>query len=79
MISFLSDHIPRKEHVKLVECQHLIAAKWKSSVTQDSDICQSQGNANKEAQEITQASVQTTNDSETAIQTLIQELKCLVQ
>lgn len=30
MISFLSRYLPRKEHERLVECQHLITVKWKT-------------------------------------------------
>lgn len=77
MISFLSDHVPRKEHVKLVECQRLISAKWKSSLAQGSEetgvVAETEENA---AQEV---GTQSSDDSETAIQTLIQELQCLVQ
>lgn len=37
IILFLSHHIPKREHDKLVECQHIISAKWKSKLRKETE------------------------------------------
>lgn len=71
MISYLSDHVPKKEHGKLVECQQLISDKWKSSIT-----CEDESTTKND--DSLGSTPYTTTDKETSIQTLIQELKHLV-
>ncbi len=35
LVSFLGPFVPSREHAKLVECQKLIASKWKQQQAQD--------------------------------------------
>lgn len=73
MISFLCQHLPRKEHEKLVRCQHLITAKWRTRLTPDSE--ETQRSETRHASSITAADVSSEDDE---IDTLIQDLKQLV-
>jgi len=96
IISFLSSHLPRKEHEKLVDCHQLISERWKSmhqasGTNVDDDVSENvdtTAEAEAEAGEANSATdTQVTDpapkwiedDKEAAIQTLIQELKQLVQ
>lgn len=86
LISFLSDHVPSKEHMKLAKCQRLISAKWKLSLTHDSEVSKASEpnviaeteDTDEDSHETIADSTQSSDDSEAAIQALIQELQCLV-
>lgn len=86
VISFLSNHLPKKEHDKLVECQHLISSKWKSkrltSVTDEASMSDDEilGTQYCAMDAVTPEKVsESEEDVEASIQTLIQDLKHLVQ
>lgn len=72
LISFLHQHLPRKEHEKLVKCQHLISAKWKArqaSETEDAQPSQESGPL---------SAVASDTSEEDSLEALIEDLKCLV-
>ena len=86
MISFLSSSLSKEEHGKLLECQHLISAKWKAKqLTSDKT-----GDINEETGQGSQMSESTPPDNSTAalseplaeselvINGLIKDLKQLV-
>ena len=79
MILFLSDHVPKKEHSKLSECQHLISTKWKSSAKQDKTEESSENTDSNNDQISGEDATDDATGNNDAIQTLIQELQCLVQ
>ena len=66
MIMWLSEHVPKKEHLKLVECQRLISAKWKSTSQAEEPLNSGE------------VGTQNGSEDETVIQTLIQDVKSLV-
>lgn len=70
MISFLSPFVPKREHEKLVECQRLISARWKSDqVSNDADKCSS-------GEKVPQFSL--SEDRDLAINEYIRDLKQLL-
>lgn len=75
MIMFLSEHVPRKEHLKLVECQRLISAKWKSTSQAEEPPRTRTNNSDEDSIAV---GTQNSSEDETAIQTLIQDVKSLV-
>lgn len=82
LISFLCQHLPRKEHEKLVECQHLITVKWKSrQLTSNAKIrtpesgCAASDGASDGGK--VHATAEESSEDDT-IEALIQDLKQLV-
>jgi hypothetical protein len=66
MVSFLGQHLPKKEHENLVECQRLITAKWKARQPSEPEAEAGEEDESGET------------DEGDAIEALIQELKRLV-
>ncbi len=76
MISFLSKNMPRKEHEKLVQCQHLITAKWKTKSSDDKTSSQAASSTVQLQDKDSDLDDSTSEDD--AIDALIQDLKQLV-
>ena len=88
MISFLRQHLPRKEHGKLVKCQDLITSKWKAGEVSESEGEQSGQESGIRAtpasdmfsEEDTLGATPASDMSseEDTLEALLEDLKCLV-
>ena len=83
LISFLGQHVPKKEHEKLAKCQILITAKWKARHLSGGDEGASGGDDGASGGDGAQGNdaretERSSGSEDDEIEALIQELKQLV-